>query len=133
MSIESITSHGMQAVTAEVTRRGGIKESESGRESSSAQKTPTLESEEIHSPEQLTVGEELAAVEDAGAVDNMNDFIHRVQRNLSFSVDEDTGHKVVRVIDAETDKVVRQMPSDEFLKLSRSLDSLHGVLFSDQA
>ena len=63
-------------------------------------------------------GEELKA-----AVQNINDFVQRVQRTLQFSVDDDTGTTVVKVLNSETDEVVRQFPPEEALALARHLQA----------
>ena len=55
------------------------------------------------------------------AVIQLNDFVQTVQRNLQFSIDKESGTMVVKVIDAKSEKVIRQMPSEETLKLARSL------------
>jgi flagellar protein FlaG len=55
------------------------------------------------------------------AVSQLNDFVQTVQRNLQFSIDKESGTMVVKVIDAKSEKVIRQMPSEETLKLARSL------------
>lgn len=55
------------------------------------------------------------------AVEQLNRYIQTVQRNLQFSVDQDSGATVVKVIDAKTDTVIRQIPSEESLKLARQL------------
>jgi len=56
------------------------------------------------------------------AVSKLNDYIQDVQRNLSFSIDEETGITVVKVIDSATQEVVRQLPPDETLKLAAAID-----------
>jgi flagellar protein FlaG len=55
------------------------------------------------------------------AVSKLNDFVQNTQRNLQFSVDQKSGAMVVKVIDAATEKVIRQMPTEETLRLARSL------------
>ena len=40
-----------------------------------------------------------------------------IQRNIEFSVDDDTGQSIVRVVDSDTGEVVRQIPSDQILHL----------------
>lgn len=52
--------------------------------------------------------------------------VQNVQRNLNFSVDEDSGETVVKVIDAQSDEVIRQIPSEEMLALARRLRELEG-------
>ena len=54
-------------------------------------------------------------------------------RALEFSLDDASGQVVVRVIDAETRKVLRQMPSEEVLAIARELDRLKGLLIRQMA
>lgn len=60
------------------------------------------------------------------AVDAANKFLQPVARNLQFSIDDDSGKTIVKVIDTETDKVVRQIPSEEMLAISRALGRFKG-------
>lgn len=55
------------------------------------------------------------------AVDDLNGFIQNTHRDLQFSIDEDSGTMVVRVIDSKSEKVIRQIPNEETLRLARSL------------
>jgi flagellar protein FlaG len=55
------------------------------------------------------------------AVDKLNDFVQNLQRDLQFSIDEKSGEMVVKVIDTASQKVIRQIPSEDALKLARSL------------
>jgi len=67
------------------------------------------------------------------AVSRISDFVQTVKRDLRFSVDETTGRTVVKVIDSETDQVVRQIPADEVLAIAENLQELQGVLFRGEA
>jgi len=68
------------------------------------------------------------------AVSKLNDYLQDVQRNLSFSIDKDTGITVVKVIDSATQEVVRQLPPDETLKLAAALDKqISGHLVQERA
>lgn len=67
------------------------------------------------------------------AITDIRDRMQDVQRNLNFSVDDSTGEIVVKVIDGESGKVVRQIPSEEVLKLAEQLDSVRSLLFKTQA
>lgn len=58
-----------------------------------------------------------------GAVDQINRALADAQRELAFSIDESSGRTVVRVIDASSGDVVRQMPSDEVLRLADRLSN----------
>ena len=56
---------------------------------------------------------------------------HRLElsnQQIKLSVDQDTGAIVVMVTDRRTGETVRQIPSDEALKLRRNIDSLTGIL-----
>ncbi len=67
------------------------------------------------------------------AVDAANKFMAPVARNLQFSIDDNSGRTIVKVIDTETDKVVRQIPSEEMLAISRALGKLKGVMLEQKA
>ncbi len=55
------------------------------------------------------------------AVSQINDYVQNLQRNLQFTVDEESGKDVVTVIDSESKEVIRQLPSEEALVLARRL------------
>ncbi|MFN3919229.1 MAG: flagellar protein FlaG [Methylohalobius sp.] len=69
------------------------------------------------------------------AVKEINDHLQLVRRNLEFSVDRDTQRVVVKVIDAETGEVVRQIPPDAVLELAKFLREKEskGLLLVQQA
>lgn len=52
---------------------------------------------------------------------------------LAFSIDDTTEKPVVRVTDASTGELIRQMPSEEALAIARSLDKLQGLLIKQEA
>jgi len=56
-----------------------------------------------------------------------------VAASLEFSVDEASGRAVVRVVDTETQQVIRQIPSKEMLEISRALERLQGLLLNGRA
>lgn len=59
--------------------------------------------------------------------------MQNIQRDLSFSVDDSTGDVVVRVIDGESGNVVRQIPSEEILRLTERLDEMRSLMFEAKA
>lgn len=67
---------------------------------------------------QQVEGEQLSA-----AVRNINEYVQQVQRTLQFSIDDDTGTTVVKVLDSATDEVIRQFPPEEALALARHLQA----------
>lgn len=66
-------------------------------------------------------------------VDTFNGYIPMAANNLLFSIDEDNGKVVVKIVDSSTQDVIRQIPSEEALEISRSLDKLKGLLLQSQA
>ena len=69
----------------------------------------------------------------AKAAADIQQFVQSMGRNLSFSVDESTGYHVVRVVNPNTGELVRQLPSEELLKISRDFQRLNNVLVSQKA
>ncbi len=71
------------------------------------------------------------------AVSRLQEYVQVVRRNLEFSIDETTDRLVVKVVDAETEEVVRQIPSEEALALARRLQETRaeqqGLLLSTEA
>jgi len=75
-----------------------------------------------------------AAVESAqSAVEQFKAFVQDIQRNLDFSVDDSTGQVVVKVVDGDSGKLIRQIPSEELLRLSERLEDMRSLLFKAQA
>lgn len=66
-------------------------------------------------------------------------FLQSQNRNLAFSVDQSTERSVVTVTEADSGDVIRQIPSEEILRLAERLRDLQtdvgssvGVLFNNQ-
>ena len=51
-----------------------------------------------------------------------------MQKGLKFSVDDDSGKRVIKVQDIESGDVIRQIPSEEALKLAEKLSEVSGIL-----
>mgnify|MGYP003352651837 CR=1 FL=1 len=67
------------------------------------------------------------------AVSDINKTIQALSQDLQFSVDKDTNRVVVKIIDQQTNKVLRQIPSEEALEISKSLGKLQGLLIKQEA
>ncbi len=67
------------------------------------------------------------------AVEKIQEAVNNIAQNLRFSVDEDTGKTVVKVMDAQTQEVIRQFPSEEAISIARTLDKIQGLLLDDEA
>jgi flagellar protein FlaG len=64
------------------------------------------------------------------AVEDVNQFVNAQGRTLNFSVDEESGKPVVKVIDFETKEVIRQIPSEEVLTMAKAIKRLQEDLGS---
>ena len=61
-----------------------------------------------------------------GIVEQLNEHMQNIQRNLNFSVDDSSGKTVIRV-DTNTEELVRQIPSEDALRISHSIQELVDV------
>lgn len=66
-------------------------------------------------------------------VESLNENIEVLRRALQFSVDDDSGQTVVKVLDADTEEVIRQIPSEEVLELQKRLEDATGFIFRGKA
>ena len=62
------------------------------------------------------------------AVEQMNALASIMNHRLSFSVDQETHDIIVKVVDADTDKVIRELPPAELQKLHKSIKEALGLL-----
>ena len=74
------------------------------------------------------------------SVDEVQKALEEVERavapmtqSLAFSLDKDSGKTVVKVMDTETNEVIRQIPTEEVLAISKAVDKLKGLLIKQQA
>lgn len=56
-----------------------------------------------------------------------------VASGLDFSVDDDSGRVIVKIVDSETNEVIKQIPSEEMMRISKALDKLQGLLVKQEA
>lgn len=64
------------------------------------------------------------------AVESINQFVNAQMRTLNFSVDENSGKPVVKVVDFDTKDVIRQIPGEEVLKMASAIKRLQEDLGS---
>jgi len=62
-------------------------------------------------------------------VSELNKYVQNVHRDLLFSVDQDSGNTVIKVIDSESKETIRQIPAEEVLQVAKSIkDTIEGNL-----
>lgn len=95
-------------------------------EKSQASQTVQNESEKIE--QKRAVDKEVKKEQEQEAIEEvaskLQDFVNLIDKKLQFSVDEDSGRQVVRVTDKLSGDVIRQIPSEEVLRLARNLSEL---------
>jgi flagellar protein FlaG len=69
----------------------------------------------------------------AKAAQQIQNFVQSMGRNLNFSIDQTTGYHVVRVVNPETNETVRQLPSEELLRIAQSMKQLNSALVNQRA
>ena len=65
--------------------------------------------------------------------EELHEFFGELNKGLEFSVHEDSGRDVIKVIDRDTKEVVRQYPSEEVLELVAKLSDAAGNFINSQA
>ncbi|NMG76393.1 flagellar protein FlaG [Aromatoleum diolicum] len=67
------------------------------------------------------------------ALDEVREAVKPVAQSLHFSLDQDTGRTVIKVMDTETNEMIRQIPSEDILKIAQAIDKLQGLLIKQEA
>ncbi len=83
-------------------------------------------------PDGLTQSAVVGKQEVEEVVENLNDFAQSVNRQLQFSVDEESGKTIVKVVDAETGETVRAIPPEEILNMQKQLKEVSEKLFQQE-
>jgi flagellar protein FlaG len=69
----------------------------------------------------------------AGAVKKLNDYVAPALQTVEFSLDHDSKRMIVKVVDTATQKVLRQIPNEEVVAMSKTLDKLQGLVIRQTA
>jgi flagellar protein FlaG len=63
----------------------------------------------------------------------VNDALATRSHAVEFSLDQDTGTIVVTLVDTESHRVLRQVPSQEILEIAKSIDRQRNLLLRNHA
>lgn len=69
----------------------------------------------------------------AQAMSKVKAALPELAQNLQFSIDEGTGTTVIKVVDGSTNELIRQIPSEEMLAISKAIDAFTGLLIKQKA
>ncbi|WP_457671131.1 flagellar protein FlaG [Thiolapillus sp.] len=64
------------------------------------------------------------------AVGKLNEYVQTIRRELKFSIDEKSGRTVITVLDSQTKEIIRQIPPEEVISLSRNLGKQDSVILT---
>jgi flagellar protein FlaG len=104
-----------------------------------ASKSPARSAENVGTLTNTPPGSGAAVSVDAEqltqALGSLSGYVQNLQRNLEFSIDEDSGRTVVRIVDPQTQEVIRQIPDGHALAMAKRLEgqagSASGVLLDE--
>lgn len=82
----------------------------------------------VFTPAQPATAEAVAA-----AVQSANAYMQSATTSVQFSLDQDSGRTVVKMVDTATNQVLNQFPSEAILAISKSIDRMQGLLINRQA
>ena len=122
MDMGSLGSRGNVGVSAPASRTQDIADTRPAQ--ADARQAELLQNKGTSEPNREQV---LAAVTD------MQDFVQATNHNIQFQLDEDSGRMIVKVTEASTGDVIRQIPSEEAVRLAENLSEIRSLLFSAEA
>lgn len=132
MSIQSVTS-GQVSMQAMQTRDAAVGRNAGAERSPAASQTVETRTENVRNNPQDAVQKVPSSGELQKALEDVAKAVEPMAQNLRFSLDKDSGRTVVKVMDTETNEVIRQIPSEEVLAISQAVDKLKGLLIKQQA
>jgi flagellar protein FlaG len=83
-------------------------------------------------PSRHASGEATPAHDIEMVVTQLNKHLQDVRSHLQFSIDETSKHIVIKVVDSETEEVIRQVPSEAVLALAANANGSGGVILDEQ-
>jgi len=111
-------------------RRLPVVESKPKPEPAAGVSVPLVNSQEANGkdlpPQEEKASPEVTKGEVNDAVQQLNDHVQNLRRELQFSINESTGATVIHVFNSETGELVRSIPPEEALELANQLDAEKG-------
>jgi flagellar protein FlaG len=105
------------------------------------QSTPISKPEQIKSDptqrqtknDEERLAPKLSREETEELVEALEDLAQTLQTKLNFSINEPTNDIVVKIMDKETETIIKQFPAEELLELQEKMIDLAGFLFDTDA
>ena len=93
------------------------------------QQMPAMDRLQVTRPNDVRHIAEMQRAEIDVAVDQIQKIADMFNRELKFQVNDEIERVVVKVIDTSTDKVIREIPSQEVQRFHLQLEETVGLLF----
>ncbi|MFW6138231.1 MAG: flagellar protein FlaG, partial [Spirochaetota bacterium] len=77
----------------------------------------------VSAQQKAYIGNAIQSLKNAGDIFN---------RRLEFEVDDKTNMIVVKVIDTRTDKVIKEIPPEQIVRLAQKIQEMIGLLVDEQ-
>ena len=66
-------------------------------------------------------------------VESINKQLQPTAGNIEFSVDQDSGKVVIKIVDKKTETVLMQIPSEQALEIAKYIGKFQGLLIKEKA
>lgn len=87
-----------------------------------ANKIEAQEQKQTSVNQQLAEAQQVQSVDVKASLDKLNEIIPVTSTNLSFEFDESGDPPFIRVIDKDSDEVIREIPSEDIREIAKALD-----------
>jgi len=131
MSIQSIASPGLMTATHTVASATGSQATVRAGISEQLSDAAGLVPPTSVAGSRPATAEQRQEVE--AAVKAVKEFIQPMASNLAFEMDDDSGRTVIKITEASSGELIRQIPSEEMLEIAKALDRLQGLLVKQKA
>lgn len=123
-------SNPLSLVTAGARSQTGTASSSASRSEATPVTEPSVRATATQQPEQSA-----ASVRESveKAISSIQGFVQSIRRDLNFDFDDSSGRVVVKVTDSVSGDVVRQIPTEDALRLAENLEEIRSLLFKAEA
>jgi flagellar protein FlaG len=97
------------------------------------QPEPAVAKVKLQAPEKVDLGFSAKEMREniQEAIDRLNQQLKANGRDLSFQMDEEINRPIITVRNIETGEVVRQIPSEEIIRMAHTLEEGKGLMFNE--
>jgi flagellar protein FlaG len=94
---------------------------------------PAIVKAKLQAPEKVDLGFSAKEMRQniQEAIERLNQQLKANGRDLSFQMDEEINRPIITVRNIETGEVVRQIPSEEIIRMAHSIEEGKGLLFNE--